>query len=311
MPKIMVEAEGLSKYFDSFCAVDQITLKVPEGEILVLLGPNGAGKTTTVRMLTSILQPSLGSAKVAGFDVNTQADQVRANVGVLTEHHGLYVRMNAREYLGFFGSLYSIPQSVANQRMEELLIQFGLGDVGKKRLGEYSKGMRQKLALVRTLLHDPPVILLDEPTSAMDPESAYIVREAIKQLRSKDRTIILCTHNLKEAEELADQIAIIRRGKIILQGQLSEIRKNLIGAPEFRVNFTDPDLVWNPDGQIDLNDSQSGNGWFKYRTENPYVDNPLLISLLVKSGIQFSTLEEIHYSLEELYLKTVSLEGDL
>ncbi len=311
MPKIMIEAEGLSKYFDTFCAVDQVSLTVPQGEILVLLGPNGAGKTTTVRMLTSILQPSMGSAKVAGYDVITQADQVRANVGVLTEHHGLYVRMNAREYLSFFASLYMIPRHQASQRMEELLEQFGLGDVGKKRLGEYSKGMRQKLALVRTLLHDPPVILLDEPTSAMDPESAFIVRESIKQLRSKDRTIILCTHNLKEAEELADQIAIIRRGKIILQGQLAEIRRNLIGAPEFKISFLDRDFIWNPDGQIDLQGAHSGKGWFQYKTELPDADNPKIISLLVKNGIQFTTLEEIHYSLEELYLKTVSQESEV
>lgn len=308
MSNLMIEAEGLSKYFDSFCAVDQVNLKVPQGEILVLLGPNGAGKTTTVRMLTSILQPTQGTARVAGFDVVTQADRVRASVGVLTEHHGLYVRMNAREYLQFFASLYQIPAPVARARMEELISQFGLADAGKKRLGEYSKGMRQKLALVRTLIHDPPVILLDEPTSAMDPESAYIVRDSIRQLRSKDRTIILCTHNLKEAEELADQIAIIRRGKIILQGQLTEIRHKLIGASEFRVNFIDREMEWHPDGWEDIQMTKSGRGWVQYRTAHPELVNPRLVSALVSANIPFSTLEEVKYSLEELYLQTVSRE---
>lgn len=209
MNSTMIEAEDLSKKFDEFLAVDKVSLKVGQGEILVLLGPNGAGKTTTVRMLTSILRPTTGWAKVAGYDVVASPDKVRSSVGVLTEHHGLYGRMNADEYLVFFGSLYGLPASKSRKRSAEFMERFGL-EVGKKRLSEFSKGMRQKLALIRALLHEPPVILLDEPTSAMDPESAFTVREAIRELRSTDRTIVLCTHNLKEAEELADQIAIIK-----------------------------------------------------------------------------------------------------
>ena len=186
----MIEAEGLTKYFDTFLAVDNVSLHVEKGDILVLLGPNGAGKTTTVRMLTSILRPTQGWAKIAGFDVISQSSQVRASVGVLTEHHGLYGRMNADEYLEFFGRLYGLNLNQSRPRINQFLEQFGLTSARKKRLGEYSKGMRQKLALVRTLLHEPPVILLDEPTSAMDPESAYTVREAIKTLKDNDRTLI-------------------------------------------------------------------------------------------------------------------------
>jgi ABC-2 type transport system ATP-binding protein len=136
----------------------------------------------------------------------------------LTEHHGLYGRMNAVEYLDFYGQLYGVDRRSTQQRSDTLMEQFGLSSARKKRLGEYSKGMRQKLALVRAMLHNPPVLLLDEPTSAMDPESARVVRDAISTLRSTDRTIILCTHNLAEAEELADQVAIIRHGKILLHG---------------------------------------------------------------------------------------------
>src|SRR5512146_1584052 len=212
----MIWTEGLTKYFDNFLAVDGVNLDVQAGQVLVLLGPNGAGKTTTVRMLTSILAPSKGRARVAGYDVVSQAERVRAAVGVLTEHHGLYVRMNAIEYLEFFGQLYNLPLALVRQRSEEMLEKFGLQAARRQRLGEYSKGMRQKLALVRAMLHDPPVLLLDEPTSAMDPESARTVRDAITTLRGEGRTILLCTHNLAEGEELADQVAIIQSGKIIL-----------------------------------------------------------------------------------------------
>ncbi len=310
MNQWMIEAEGLVKYFDSFCAVDQVNLHVPPGEILVLLGPNGAGKTTTVRMLTSILQPSSGWAKVAGFDVVNNADRVRANVGVLTEHHGLYVRMNAAEYLGFFAHLYNIPSKLAQPRITALLEQFGLGSVGKKRLGEYSKGMRQKLALVRTLLHDPPVILLDEPTSAMDPESAYTVRDAIRQLKDKDRAIILCTHNLREAEELADQIAIIKNGQIILDGQLTDIRRRLLGDPEYRVEVVSgKPLDWSKIEMPEIKIAKTGDDWFSYTTDSPHRDNPVVLETLRRKKIQVVTLFEVQKSLEDIYLQTVNPEG--
>jgi ABC-2 type transport system ATP-binding protein len=309
MNQWMIEAEGLVKYFDSFRAVNQVSLHVPAGEIVVLLGPNGAGKTTTVRMLTSILQPSAGWAKIAGYDVVHQPDRVRASVGVLTEHHGLYVRMNAMEYLTFFSRLYCLPSDIARQRISALIEQFGLTGAGKKRLGEYSKGMRQKLALVRTLLHDPPVILLDEPTSAMDPESAYVVRDAIRQLKNKDRAIVLCTHNLKEAEELADQIAIIKNGEIILDGNLDEVRNRLIGSPEFEVVVAKP---FTEEQTFSLNGIQitsAAEYSLRYKTENPEKDNPIVLEYLRKKKLPVVTLTRVQHSLEDIYLQTVSREN--
>lgn len=308
MNRWMIEADGLTKYFDTFLAVDHVNLQVPRGEILILLGPNGAGKTTTIRMLTSILRPSGGKARIAGYDVVEQSAQVRASVGVLTEHHGLYGRMNADEYLEFFGRLYGLDPTVTRQRISRLLEQFGLDSARKKRCGEYSKGMRQKLALVRTLMHEPPVILLDEPTSAMDPESAYIVRDAIRTLKSNERTLVLCTHNLKEAEELGDQIAIIKSGRIILGGSMSEIRQKLIGPQEFRVKLSAP----KEGGLITESDScrltlREGD-LIQFTSENPLEDNPRVIRELVKGGAEVVTVEEVHHSLEDIYLKTVSQE---
>lgn len=305
MTEWMIKAEGLSKEFDSFLAVDNVSFDVKKGQILVLLGPNGAGKTTTVRMLTSILRPTRGSATVAGFDVVDQPDKVRASVGVLTEHHGLYTRMNAHEYLGFFSQLYGIPKPISRERNANLLNQFGLGNVGKKRLGEYSKGMRQKLALVRALLHEPQVILLDEPTSAMDPESAYIVRDAIRELKNTERSIILCTHNLKEAEELADRIAIIKSGKIILNGNLAEFRTTIAGNPVFEIRFSEQvtGAIEFPFTEVDH--IVQGENWLRYSCSDPDRVNPMLLKFLQEKGVSVRTLEEVRVSLEDVYLRTV------
>jgi ABC-2 type transport system ATP-binding protein len=305
MSSLMIEAEGLSKKFDEFLAVDNLSLKVKMGEILVLLGPNGAGKTTTVRMLTSILRPTTGWAKVAGYDVEKSPDKVRASVGVLTEQHGLYGRMNADEYLVFFGSLYGLSAHESRLRSARLMEQFGL-QIGKKRLSEFSKGMRQKLALIRALLHEPPVILLDEPTSAMDPESAYMVREAIRELRSTSRTIVLCTHNLREAEELADQIAIIKSGKIILNGDLGQVRGKLLGPQEYIIRFTG-----SIDGQLsDIKKNAQlidyGDGFIYYSSEHGDQYNPILVRSLVGSGVNILTLQQVDHSLEDIYLQIIN-----
>src|SRR5512143_3883504 len=201
----MIETNDMSKQFNnSFWAVNGVSLKVRPGKILALLGQNGAGKTTTVRMLTALLRPTRGCARVAGYDVVKNPKEIRANVGVLTEQHGLYMRMTAEEYLEFFGKIYGLDPQARARRAEYLLQYFGIAQFARRRCGEYSKGMKQKLALARALLHDPPVLLLDEPTSAMDPESALLVRSSIREMRSKERTILICTHNLAEAEELAD-----------------------------------------------------------------------------------------------------------
>jgi ABC-2 type transport system ATP-binding protein len=302
----MIRTEDLGKQFDDFWAVNGIHLSVSAGEILVLLGPNGAGKTTTIRMLTSILRPTKGRAWVAGHDVVTEADQVRSAVGVLTEHHGLYARMNADEYLKFYSQIYGLSPDHAKNRITELLDQFGLLEARKKRLGEYSKGMRQKLALVRALLHEPPVILLDEPTSAMDPESARIVRDAIHNLKRHDRTLIICTHNLLEAEEIADQVAIIQRGKIILNGTMKELRRSLIGPQEYRIEFSavlDGYHPILPDGAELLS---TGSNWLQYRTAHPETVNSQVMQILAQGVVKPLTLSEVYRSLEDIYLQTVT-----
>ncbi len=301
----MIETHELTKIFDDFTAVNQINLNVQSGQILALLGPNGAGKTTTVRMLSSILRPSSGWAKIAGYDVYTQPSEVRKMVGVLTEHHGLYGRMNADEYLIFFGELYGYSRSHTLNKINPLLEQLGMVQYRKKRLGEYSKGMRQKLALVRALIHEPPVLLLDEPTSAMDPESAKIVRSAIKSLSNKDRTIILCTHNLVEAEELCDQIAIIQEGNIILNQSMQEVKISLVGSPVFAAKFVNPNIEKNlklPDGIQIVNRNESS---IYFKVEKPNIQNPDLIRLLSEK-YNLLSFEEVPIKLEDAYLSAIN-----
>jgi ABC-2 type transport system ATP-binding protein len=301
----MIVSEGLSKLFNDFLAVDGVSIQVKAGEVLALLGPNGAGKTTTVRMLTSVLRPSRGWAQVAGYDVVQQPAQVRASVGVLTEQHGLYGRMSADDYLDFFGQLYKMDPAARRKRCADLLEKFGLGEARKRRIGEYSKGMRQKLALARALLHDPPVLLLDEPTSAMDPESARLVRDSLHALRSADRAIIICTHNLAEAEELADQIAIIRRGRIIAEGTVAALKDRLLGSAEYQVNLGTALNGRFPTLPPDLSITEQGPDWLRYRANNPQALNPILLRSLLDQGLPVTSLHEVPRSLERVYLQAV------
>jgi ABC-2 type transport system ATP-binding protein len=301
----VIRTEGLTKQFGDFVAVDRVTLTVPEGEVLALLGPNGAGKTTTVRMLASILKPTSGWATIAGYDIVRDARTVRRIVGLLTEFPGLYLRMRAPEYLDFFGQLQGLSSQQRQQRSEELLVRFKMWETRDLRLGEYSKGMRQKLALIRAMLHDPQVLFLDEPTSAMDPHSAKLVRDCILDLRREQRTIIVCTHNLAEAELLADRVAIIRRGQIVALGTLAELRARLLGDPVLELR-----LAQSLDGLLplltDLIDvEEQGQTWLRYRTARPEVINPLLIQRLAREGTEVITLSEVPRSLEDVYLKIV------
>ncbi len=302
----MIECEDLTKHFDRFKAVEGVTLNIRPGQALALLGQNGAGKTTTVRMLTSVLTPTRGWARVAGYDVAQHPSQVRASVGVLTEMHGLYGRMTAHEYLDFFGQVYDLDPARRKQRANQLLEYFGLAHAAQRRSGEYSKGMRQKLALARALIHEPPVLLLDEPTSAMDPESAQLVRHEIARLRSSQRSIIICTHNLAEAEMLADQIAIIYHGRILIQGTLDELRRDLLGPAEYVVKLSGgwrPDEFRWPAGARLL---QAGEDGFRFQVENPKAANPLIIQQLIDKKSQVISVQEAPRTLEMLYLQAMS-----
>lgn len=303
----MIETNDLSKQFNNdFWAVNGVTINVQPGKILALLGQNGAGKTTTVRMLTALLHPTRGCARVAGYDVTKNPKQVRSNVGVLTEQHGLYMRMTGEEYLEFFGKVYGLDPKARKARSEYLLQYFGIAEAAQRRCGEYSKGMKQKLALARALIHDPSVLLLDEPTSAMDPESSRLVRDEIARLRSSQRTIIICTHNLAEAEALADSIAIIYRGRVLLNGTLDELKRIVLGPVEYEAIFAQNFDV----GELDLPAgvtlaARSANS-LRFRIEVPQLVNPTIVHTLTSRNAPLVSFQEVPRKLEQVYLKTMA-----
>ncbi len=302
----MIETLGLTKQFGDFTAVDGIDLLVREGEVLALLGPNGAGKTTTVRMLASILKPTAGWARIAGYDTVHDAKIVRHIIGLLTEFPGLYLRMRGWDYLDFFGQLQGLSPEQRAERSEHLLKRFELWDAAGRRTGEYSKGMRQKLALVRAMLHNPQVLFLDEPTSAMDPHSAKLVRDAILELRRDRRTVVLCTHNLTEAELLADRIAIIRRGCIVALGTPAELKARLLGDPLLELRLAQPLNGLLADLEDLVTVEEYGDTWLRYRTAEPQRVNPRLLQRLAEQGTPVVTLSEVPHSLEDVYLRIVN-----
>jgi ABC-2 type transport system ATP-binding protein len=307
----MIETHELTKDFNDFRAVDRVTFSVEPGTIFAILGPNGAGKTTTVRMLTSILKPTSGWARVAGYDVVKSPTAVRLSVGVLTEQHGLYERMKGMEYLDFFARIYRLSPEDRRQRPLALMERFGLADALDKRLGQYSKGMKQKLALVRAMLHDPLVLLLDEPTSAMDPQSARLVRESIKELRREERTIAITTHNLTEAQNLADRIAVIRKGRIIANGSFKELSQRFAGLPVMELHLTQ-----HLNGAVDelqemVEIVDSGDRWLRYRTPDPQGTNPQVVRRLTGAGLDIVTLSEVTQTLEDVYLQIVEEDEGL
>jgi len=302
----MIEALNLTKQFNGFTAVDELTLKVDSGQLLALLGPNGAGKTTTVRMLSAILKPTRGIARINGLNVVDQAEQVRYAIGLLTEQPGLYSRSNGLEYLLFFGRVYGMNDEQIKKRGLELFERFGMPQgSAKRRLGEYSKGMRQKVGIIRAMLHNPSVLLLDEPTSAMDPHSAKLVRDTILELRDDRRAIIVCTHNLAEAELLADRIAIIYDGRIVTEDDPETLKRELLAVRRFEIQLDNPldGAVLDLESMVRV--EAINENLIRYTTNDPININPQLIRYLDGLGFGTVALEEESASLEDVYLSIV------
>ncbi len=240
MSGVMVEAQELVKTFWSrkgeIRAVDGVSFSCERGEIFGLLGPNGAGKTTTLRMLATILTPTSGSATVAGFDVRTNPDKVRENIGFLATETGLYDRFTARETLRFFGKINRLSNQEIERRSNELFEMLELTPLADRRVGTFSTGERQKLSLARALIHDPPVLILDEPTFGLDVMAARAVVDAIRMFKKQERTIILSTHIMRIAEKLCDRIGILYRGRLHALGTLEELKLRF-SAPDLEEAF--------------------------------------------------------------------------
>lgn len=223
-----IQTDHLSRLYGSRKAVDDVSLAVERGEVFGVLGPNGAGKTTMVRLLNGVLPPSAGTCRVLGFDPVAKGGEVRRRTGVLTESPALYERMTAHENLRFFGTMYGVPEDKLSSRIGAMLDAFGLADRADDKVVGFSKGMKQRLALARALLHEPEVLFLDEPTAALDPEAARRVTELVIEFsRQAGRTVFLCTHYLPEAQRLCDRVAVLNRGRLIAVGALDELARTL------------------------------------------------------------------------------------
>jgi len=221
----VLEVSGLAKRYGDVLALQDLTVKVDEGECLVLLGRNGAGKTTALRCMAGVLLPTAGTVKVDGIDAAEDPAAVRARVGLMPEVPGLYERMSARAYLDHFGAIYEVELGLRRRRIEDLLDLFELSDAGDRWLGTYSKGMRQKVALIRATLHHPRLVLADEPTSALDPDSARRAWIYLKDLQKEGCALVICTHSMEEAEHLAGEIGIMSAGRALAVGTMVELRR--------------------------------------------------------------------------------------
>jgi len=221
----MLEVEGLAKRYGEVLALRDLSVRVDEGRCLVLLGRNGAGKTTALRCMAGVLVPTSGTVRVDGTDAAIDPAAVRAMVGLMPEVPGLYERMSARTYLDYFGAIYDVEPSLRRRRIEELLEKFDLLDAADRWLGTYSKGMRQKVALIRATLHRPRLVLADEPTSALDPDSARRAWDYLKGLQREGCALVICTHSMEEAETLAGEIGIMSAGRALAVGDLAELRR--------------------------------------------------------------------------------------
>lgn len=303
----MIEARGLTRTFGDLVAVEDLSLDVERGELFALLGPNGAGKTTTVRMLASLISPTRGQARVLGFDVAAEGHQVRRRVGLLTEAPGLYDRLSAWENLMIFAQLYDVERPEA--QVERYLRMLGIWDRRGEATGGFSKGMRQKVAVARALLHEPDVVFLDEPTSGLDPGSAKTVRDFLAELKSVGRTVFLTTHNLAEAERLADRIAVLDRVLIAVDSP-ARLKSNLFGRRTC-VRFANAeahlaDVAARVPG---VTEATWSDDELQVRLDDPEQRNPALVEALVRAGGRIVAVTEVRASLEDVYLTLVRDEA--
>ena len=305
----MIETKELGRKFGDLTAVENLSLNVNEGEVLGFLGPNGAGKTTTIRMLSCLIRPTWGEATINGLDIGRDDHEIRKIVGIQTESPGFYEKLSVKRNLEFFSQLYSVTD--ADKKMDGYLSLFDLKDRLNSPVSDLSKGMKQKLALARALMHDPKVLFLDEPTSALDPEAAKTVREFIKELSTRGRTIFLSTHNLAEAEFLSDRIAVFSQRIIAidtpknLRSQLF-IHKTLVKLESlddsYRAELRGLDFIHN----VDIIDNS-----FIIELAQPEKHIPDVVDKLVSLGARIQQVSDVEHSLEEIYTTLINEEKEM
>lgn len=299
----MITTRNLSKKFGEITAVENLTLVIPEGEVFGFLGPNGAGKTTTVRMLTSLVNPTTGDAEVNGYKIGERDIEIRRSVGLLTETPGLYDNLSAERNLEIFANLYEVAD--IKGQVEKYLRFLGLWDRRSDIAATFSKGMKQKLAIARALLHEPRTIFLDEPTAGLDPEASRLVREFILEIKKQGRTIFICTHNLDEADRLCDRIGVFKTRLLVVDSP-TKLRSQVFGRKVvFHLSSADQALADKISRLPQVSEVQLIDQKVLATIEDPETQNPEIIRFLVNEGAEVQFVGELRRSLEDVYLQLV------
>jgi ABC-2 type transport system ATP-binding protein len=299
----MIKTEDLTKEFGNKTAVQSLTLNIQEGEVFGFLGPNGAGKTTTVRLLSSLIAPTKGTATINGFQVGKEDKKIRSSVGVLTETPGMYDNLSAEQNLKIFAELYEV-KDVAGQ-IEKYLKMLDLWERRFDSAGTYSKGMKQKLAIARALIHEPRILFLDEPTAGLDPEAAHLLRDFIAELRKEGRTIILCTHNLDEADRLCDRIGVFKT-RLLVVDTPANLRSSIFGRKiVFHLQMVKEEMLVSMKKFKYIKEVKVIENKIIVTLDDPDRQNPDLIRDLIENGADLRFVGELRHSLEEVYLQLV------
>ena len=299
----MIKTENLSKKFNTTLAVDNLNLEVSEGEVFGFLGPNGAGKTTTVRMLTSLIGPTTGTATVNGYHIGTQDTEIRRSVGILTETPGMYDNLSAEFNLEIYANLYEVKDPKG--QVEKYLRMLGLWERRQDEAGTFSKGMKQKLAIARALLHEPRILFLDEPTAALDPEASHLVHDFISDLRKEGRTIFLCTHNLDEADRLCDRVGVFKTHLLVVDTP-ANLRSQLFGRRVvFHLANSNETIASMVRALPFVREAKVVENKLLVNLDDPEAHNPEIIRVLVGAGADVRFVGELRHSLEDVYLQLV------
>jgi len=303
----MIKTENLTRKFGDNLAVDRLTLQIDQGEVFGFLGPNGAGKTTTVRMLASLIAPTAGQASVLGYQVGRDDQQIRRNVGILTETPGMYDRLSAWRNLTIYAKLYEV--AAVERQVEKYLRMLGLWERRNDPAGSLSKGMRQKLAIARALLHEPRVLFLDEPTAGLDPEASRLVRDFIAELKGEGRTIFICTHNLDEADRLCDRVAVFKT-RLRVVDTPARLRRQVYGR-QVVIHLTETAESYLPVVKTlaQVQTAEAIDNKLLLAIETPEVDNPDIIRRLVTAGAGIQFVGELRHTLEDVYLQLIQEEA--
>ncbi len=302
----MIDAENLTRKFDEITAVDDLTLHIGEGEVFGFLGPNGAGKTTTVRMLAGLISKTSGTARIGEYDIGNSEDmqKIRRMIGLLPENVGLYEALSAYQNLDYYGRFYKISKEQRQERIEYFLKMLGLWDQKDLSAGKFSKGMKQKLAIARALIHDPKILFLDEPTANLDPEAAKTVRDFILELKRENRTIFLNTHLLSEAEKLCDRVGIIKT-KLLAVDTPENLTQSLSGIKTVIQLETINDKIIMAVEKLKPGKVEVSNNKLIINVADPELENPDILKVIETAGGRVQLVNEVTSTLEEVYLKYV------